>query len=303
MKINNLFFLYFALLFSCGACQETSKSEQNASQQPNPDEDYLVTIKTDNGEMKAILFDKTPQHKANFIKLAQKGFYNGTLFHRVIEDFMIQGGDPDSKEAGAGDPLGQGNIGYTIPPEFQPDLHHVQGAIAAARLGDQVNPEKASNGSQFYIVQGKKHTAQELEKLSIDINKLQQFFLQLIDKEGFNELKLELIRLQNEQDNQAIEELLFSQKDTIEQLFKVDLTARKWSAEAQKDYAEKGGVPFLDNEYTVFGKVLTGLETIDKIAKKNKDQRDRPYDDVQMEVSVEILKKSDITAKYGYQYP
>ncbi len=303
MKINTLFFLCFALLFGAGGCQDTPKSKQDSSPQPTSDEDYLITIKTDYGEMKAILFDKTPQHKANFIKLAQEGFYDGTLFHRIIEDFMIQGGDPDSKEAGAGEPLGQGDIGYTIPAEFQPDLYHVRGAIAAARLGDQVNPKKESNGSQFYIVQGKKHTTQELEQLSINIVKLQKLFFQLIDKEGFDELKLEFIRLQNQQDNQAIQELLLSQKDTIEQLFKVDLTARKWSPKIQQDYAEKGGVPFLDNEYTVFGQVLIGLEAIDKIVKENKDQRDRPYNDIEMEVSVQILKKSDITTKYGYQYP
>ncbi len=133
------------------------------------DQDFVVTIKTRHGDMKAILYDQTPKHKENFIKLAQDGFFDSTLFHRVIREFMIQGGDPNSKGAASGARLGNGGPGYTVPAEFKKDLYHVKGALSAARQPDNVNPNKASSGSQFYIVQGKVWSEQEI---SIDMNKL-----------------------------------------------------------------------------------------------------------------------------------
>ena len=123
--------------------------------------DYLVTLSTDAGSLRFILFDQAPQHKANFIKLAKDKFYDGLLFHRIIEAFMIQGGDPNSRQAASGVALGSGSPGYRVPAEFHPDLFHRKGAVAAARDN---NPEKASSGSQFYIVQGRKWTAEDLEK-------------------------------------------------------------------------------------------------------------------------------------------
>jgi cyclophilin family peptidyl-prolyl cis-trans isomerase len=114
--------------------------------------DQLVTINTPQGEIKLILFDDTPRHKENFLKLAKQGYYNGTTFHRIIDGFMIQGGDPNSKDDNPRND-GSGNPGYTIPAEITPNHRHVYGAVAAARLGDQINPEKASSGSQFYIVE------------------------------------------------------------------------------------------------------------------------------------------------------
>lgn len=119
-------------------------------------------ISTDYGVMKGILYNETPQHRDNFVKLAKQGFYNGTLFHRVIQGFMIQGGDPDSKNAKPGQPLGMGGPGYTVPAEFNKSFIHKKGALAAARTGDAMNPQKASSGSQFYIVQGKPVPAAQL---------------------------------------------------------------------------------------------------------------------------------------------
>ena len=121
--------------------------------------------------MKAILYNETPQHKENFIKLIKEGYFDGTLFHRVIDGFMIQGGDPDSKTAKPGQMLGQGGPGYTVPAELRQELIHKKGALAAARMGDQMNPQKASSGSQFYIAQGKKYTANELNILSSRMGK------------------------------------------------------------------------------------------------------------------------------------
>ncbi|GHB57143.1 peptidylprolyl isomerase [Persicitalea jodogahamensis] len=123
--------------------------------------DYLITLTTEAGAMQIILFDKTPLHKANFLKLAEENFYDGLLFHRVIENFMIQGGDPNSRNAAEGVALGNGSVGYRIPAEFRPDLFHQKGAIAAARDN---NPEKESSGCQFYIVQGRRLMGDDLEK-------------------------------------------------------------------------------------------------------------------------------------------
>lgn len=124
-----------------------------------------VLLSTEYGNIKIKLFNETPQHRDNFIKLVKEGFYNETLFHRVIKNFMIQGGDPDSKNAQKGEFLGEGDIGYTIPAEFNPQLIHKRGALAAARQGDNVNPQKRSSGCQFYIVQGRKFTTEEIEKI------------------------------------------------------------------------------------------------------------------------------------------
>ncbi|MBW6483224.1 MAG: peptidylprolyl isomerase [Vicingaceae bacterium] len=124
-----------------------------------------ILISTGYGEIKLKLYNETPQHRDNFIKLTKGGFYNETLFHRIIQGFMIQGGDPDSKNAVKGKVLGNGDVGYTIPAEFNTSLIHKKGALAAARMGDDVNPEKASSGCQFYIVQGKKYTKEDLDKV------------------------------------------------------------------------------------------------------------------------------------------
>lgn len=191
----------------------------------------LVEIETDYGTMLVELSNATPQHRDNFTKLADQGFYDGTLFHRVISDFMIQGGDPDSKNAAAAQPLGMGGPGYTVPAEFVDTLVHVKGALAAARMGDANNPKKASSGSQFYIVQGK-----------------------------------------------PVDNAMLS-----------SMEARKgihYTPEQKKQYAEIGGVPFLDREYTVFGHVVKGLDVIDKIAAVQKGGGDRPAKDVKMKIRV-----------------
>ena len=147
-------FLILATVFNINCLAQKNKKQTK------------VLISTRLGEIKLVLYNETPKHRDNFINLVEKEYYNGTLFHRVINTFMIQGGDPDSRNAKAGVMLGNGGPGYTIPAEFTPALIHKRGALAAARMGDNVNPEKASSGSQFYIVQGKKYKKEELEKLS-----------------------------------------------------------------------------------------------------------------------------------------
>jgi cyclophilin family peptidyl-prolyl cis-trans isomerase len=173
----------------------------------------LVQISTKFGNILIWLYDETPKHKANFLKLTKEGFYNGTTFHRIIQDFMIQGGDPNSKDSDPNND-GQGGPGYTIPAEFVTGLNHFYGAVAAARLGDAVNPAKASSGSQFYIVQNKQ------------------------------------------------------------------------------------GTPFLDKNYTVFGKVMSGMDVVDKIAVQAKDKRDRPLENITIQVKVVTMTQKELKEKF-----
>lgn len=191
----------------------------------------LVIIETTLGSMTAILYNETPQHRDNFIKLAEDGFFNDLLFHRVIDGFMIQGGDPKSKDAKANQPLGSGGPGYTVPAEFVDSLVHVKGALAAARAPDQVNPEKKSSGSQFYIVHGQKVTVDQLKMMEA--------------RKGFT-----------------------------------------YSEEAKKIYQEEGGYPPLDKDYTVFGRIIKGLDVIDKIAETQTGRGDRPVEDIKMKMTV-----------------
>ena len=171
--IRNLFLSLFVAIFAFGCSNKVA--DKNIATEPKEEETKekttMVIISTDLGEMKAVLYDETPLHKENFIKLAKEGYFDGCLFHRVIDGFMIQGGDPDSKTAKPGQMLGQGGPGYTIPAEFKQELIHKKGALAAARMADQVNPQKASSGSQFYIAQGKSYTENELNMLSSRMGK------------------------------------------------------------------------------------------------------------------------------------
>ena len=171
--IRNLFLSLFVAIFAFGCSNKVA--DKNIATEPREEETKekttMVIISTDLGEMKAVLYNETPLHKENFIKLAKEGYFDGCLFHRVKDGFMIQGGDPDSKTAKSGQMLGQGGPGYTIPAEFKQELIHKKGALAAARMADQVNPQKASSGSQFYIAQGKSYTENELNMLSSRMGK------------------------------------------------------------------------------------------------------------------------------------
>lgn len=249
--------------------------------------------------MVAILYDETPKHKENFIKLAKEHFYDGLLFHRVIEGFMIQGGDPQSKNAQPGQRLGNGGPGYTIDAEINPKFFHEKGALSAARLGDEMNPAKASSGSQFYIVQGKKYTEAELktdpQKFSAG---LQQFFQKPENKQYYDSLGT----FYRNGDMKGYESYIVSLKPVVEQQLGIKLD-KEISPEMLKAYTTVGGAPHLDGGYTVFGKVIHGLDVIDKIAAVPKGQADRPVEDVRMTVTVEEMSKKKIEKLYGYTYP
>lgn len=263
------------------------------------EKDYLVTIKTPYGDMKAILYDETPKHKANFIKLAKDGFYDSILFHRVMKDFMIQGGDPNSKIAAPGTPLGTGGPGYQVSSEFVKSLFHEKGALSAARQPDNVNREKSSSGSQFYIVQGK--VVDETE-LTVDMNKLGRACNQMMQQPKYDSLKQVFINIYQTEGPEAYGKKMIELKDLIAGVMKVKVT-KDVAPERVEKYTTIGGAPHLDDEYTVFGKVVTGLEVIDKIAEQPVDSRNRPKANITMVVELEELSKKKITKEYGYIYP
>ena len=226
-KIIFLAFFLFPALFMTAQGVEKQESGKDSG--------VRVEMQTSSGNIVILLYDDTPLHRDNFIKLAGEGVYDGTLFHRVIKDFMIQGGDPDSKNAKAGQMLGEGDLGYKIPAEFRENHINKRGALCAARQGDDVNPKKESSASQFYIVQGRKWSDGEM-------NMMEQRF------------------------------------------------GKKYSDEHRKIYAEEGGAPHLDGDYTVFGEVLEGMDVVDKIAAVKTDPMDRPLEDVRI-LSVKVIKK------------
>jgi peptidyl-prolyl cis-trans isomerase B (cyclophilin B) len=263
------------------------------------EKDFVVTIKTQYGDMVAILYDETPKHKQNFIKLAKEHYFDSLLFHRVIEGFMIQGGDPDSKKAAKGQMLGRGGPEYTIDAEFNPKYFHEKGALSAARKGNEQNPSKASSGSQFYIVQGSKVTEEDIKIDPAKFNQaMQQFFQNPANQATYDTIA----KLYQSGDSKGAQDFILKLKPRVEKQTGIK-TEREVSPEKLKAYTTVGGAPQLDGDYTVFGKVIKGLEVIDKIATLPKDQFDRPVDDVRMIVTVEEMSKKKITKLYGYQYP
>ncbi len=261
--------------------------------------DHVVTIKTKYGDMVAILYDETPKHKANFLKLAKEHYFDSLLFHRVIKDFMIQGGDPDSKNAAPGIPLGQGGPTYTIDAEFVPKYFHEKGALSAARLPDPQNPAKASSGSQFYIVQGTVFQEADLRLDPVKINTaMQQFFQNPENKPAYDSI----MNFYRNQDMKGYQTYVMSLKPRIEKETGI-ITDKEVDPARLKAYTTVGGSPHLDDQYTVFGKVIKGLEVIDKIAAQPVGGGDRPVEDIRMSVSVEEMSRKKIEKEFGYKYP
>jgi peptidyl-prolyl cis-trans isomerase B (cyclophilin B) len=256
--MRNIFLISILVIFAFAACNNQTAKEEKAEKptvkkevkskvtvsaksevatevkteaETKQPKNQKVLLSTNFGNMTILLYDGTPKHRDNFIKLVNESFYDGTIFHRVIRDFMIQGGDPNSKGASPDQKLGNGGPGYTIEAEITPEYIHKKGALSAARQGDQVNPEKKSSGSQFYVVQGKKATAEELNRFAAR-------------------------------------------------------TGAIYTTDQIKTYQQIGGTPFLDNDYTVFGEVIDGLEVIDKIAAVKTKPGDRPVEDIKMTIKL-----------------
>ena len=261
------------LIAFVGAGISCSNAKQSKEQE-------LVVISTDFGEIKLKLYDDTPEHKKNFLKLIDEGYYDGLLFHRVMENFMIQGGDPDSKDAAPGTRLGAGNPGYTIPAEILPQHFHKKGALAAARRGGSSNPEKRSSGSQFYIVQGEVFTPGKLDSMEMMLNsRAKNEFLQ----EKFAEAKPKLDEYRKNNDQDGFNIFVSELREAADSAW-VEQPKFSFTDEQREAYTTIGGYPSLDGEYTVFGEVVEGLDVLDKIAAVETDQYDRPKLDIKMEV-------------------
>lgn len=242
-----------------------------------------VDIKTTLGDIEVLLYNDTPLHRDNFLKLVKDGYYDGVLFHRVIKDFMVQTGDPDSKDAPAGKMLGTGDPGYTIEAEIDyPRHYHKYGALAAARTGDQVNPERRSSGSQFYIVTGRKSSEAAVKQgQSRYVDQLHQaYFSDLVKKN-----REEIARLQQTGDKEKLESL---RQDLIKQTME-NVKVPEFPEQMVTDYETVGGAPHLDGQYTVFGEVVSGMDVVEKIQNVETGAGDRPKEDVKI-ISVTVEK-------------
>ncbi|MEP4532345.1 MAG: peptidylprolyl isomerase [Cyclobacteriaceae bacterium] len=255
--------------------------------------DAVVTIHTEYGDMKAILYNETPLHKKNFLELAKSGRYDSTTWHRIIKNFMIQGGNVNAKEGTREAEEDR------IPAEIVDGFYHTKGALAAARQGDQVNPEKKSSATQFYIVHGKVWTKTEL---TVDQVKLNQGISKLLSDPKFEELTKQFQELSKARDFDAMNELALENKELVEQELGMDLN-KDFDADRLELYTSVGGAPHLDSEYTVFGRVVEGLDVIDKIAAVETGRMDKPVKDTYMTMEVELIPKKKITEMYGYEYP
>lgn len=263
---------------------ELAKSDNEMSVKTLEPGDAIVEINTTAGPIEILLYGDTPAHRDNFLKHVKDGYYDGVLFHRVIKDFMVQTGDPKSKDAAPGEMLGAGDPGYTIEAEIKyPKHYHKYGALAAARTGDQVNPERRSSGSQFYIVTGQKlgerNIRQIEERMGNDVRR--QAWMQLM-KENADTIK----SLQKAGNREALE----AYRQELIQKVESSVEIPALPEEMKKDYIEIGGTPHLDGQYTVFGEVLKGMDTVEKIQNAATDRNDRPEEDIKV-ISMEIKKE------------
>lgn len=238
----------------------------------------IVRLETTKGDIEIALYNETPGHRDNFVKNVEAGAYDGVIFHRVINDFMIQTGDPKSKEAVKGQMYGSSDFGSEIPAEFfYPKFFHKKGAVAAARIGDRQNPERKSSGSQFYIVTGKVFNNQALTQL--EQSKLHRrknnYFDELVSRN-----REQIMQLRRNRDTLALQEL---QQSLIQQT-EAAITGKEdlFTAEQRQVYTTIGGTPHLDGEYTVYGEVVKGLDVVDSIQAVKTDGNDRPLEDVKV---------------------
>lgn len=279
MKISITSIIIFVLC-AINVHGATTKNSQKV------DNRVKVEVKTSMGDFVVELYNETPQHRDNFVKLAREGYYDGVLFHRVINQFMVQAGDPSSKSADSTAVLGEGDPGYTLPAEFvYPKYFHKRGVLAAARTADQVNPERRSSGSQFYVVTGRVYTPDMLDgmkKRQADQRKQQifnDFAMQHIDS---------IRAMQSRNDMAGLEAL---QNELIAKTEAQYATAPfEFTPEQVEAYTTVGGTPHLDGQYTVFGEVVQGYETINKIQNVETGAHDRPRTDVKI-ISMRVLEQ------------
>lgn len=281
-----------ALLVSASACNADNNTSSKPTENPptvmeekTDTTSVSVELKTSLGDITILLYGDTPRHRDNFVKLVNDGYYNGVLFHRVIKDFMIQTGDPDSKGAPAGKHLGSGGPGYQIDAEIVYPRHfHKRGALAAARQADQVNPQKKSSGSQFYIVTGKVYPESQISAIEqqLAMSKMQSIFNKKADQH-MDEIRY-MQRMGDQAGLSALQNRLAAETEA-----EIQANMPKLTPEQRDAYTTVGGTPHLDNEYTVFGEVIDGMEVVAKIEKAATDRADRPTTDISI-ISARVIK-------------
>lgn len=275
MQTKFLTTILIFMLVACSGNQSTAVEKNNKEQK--------VLVETDYGNMVIVLFNETPKHRDNFVKLVKDGFYNDLLFHRVINEFMIQTGDPNSKNAKANEHLGGGGPGYTIDAEIVDGLYHQKGALAAARQGNNVNPERKSSGSQFYIVHGKIWN--------------DSMIVQFEDRQKYQHVRAKAMELYNNRLDEIKQLQAAGKIDSISAIEieimekaenEIDEKLYTFNQKRRQIYSTLGGAPHLDGEYTVFGQVIEGLDVIDSIAKVKTNKQNRPLDDIK--ISMKLIK-------------
>ena len=275
MTSNKILLICLAFI-ALTACNAGSKRQTNHHMEN--EKRTLVKLETTMGNITVALYNETTKHRDNFIKLVKEGVYDSTLFHRVIKQFMIQAGDPDSKNASDTAMLGSGDVGYTIPAEFNPKFFHKKGVLAAARQGDDVNPEKASSGCQFYIVTGRKFTEPQLLGMENKINEQREEAL--FDSLARQHMK-EIYKMRKAGNNAGLLEL----QDTLEAQARelADKEEKfRFTPEQIKAYSTIGGAPHLDGSYTVFGEVTEGMEVVNNIEIAKTNRADRPIENIRI---------------------
>lgn len=281
MKTNKILIICLALT-ALTACSAGSKKQSSNMEN---EKRTRVKLETTLGNITVALYNETPKHRDNFIKLVKEGVYDSTLFHRVIKQFMIQAGDPESKNASDTAMLGNGDVGYTIPAEFNPKFFHKKGVLAAARQGDDVNPEKASSGCQFYIVTGRVFTEPQLLGMENKINEQREEAI--FDSLAHRHMK-EIYKMRKAGDNAGLLELQDSlEAQAREQADKEEKF--RFTPEQVKAYSTVGGAPHLDGSYTVFGEVTEGMDVVEKIEIAKTNRADRPLTNIRiLKASIEL---------------
>nr|WP_129732514.1 peptidylprolyl isomerase [Parabacteroides goldsteinii] len=267
-------FTFLLILFTLASC---------ADKPLDPSKPVYVTVKTTMGDVTVMLYDDTPLHRDNFIKLCQSGEYEGMLFHRIIKDFVVQGGDPTSKAHEPGVLYGDGDGGYTVPAEILPNHFNKRGALIDAKEGDDVNPERASAGTQFCFVQGKVLSDAELDQKEARINEIRRNWLyyKFMDQLKKEDPSLAVESMETELTNRA----LIMVEDTLAELGPYVIPA-----EQREVYKTVGGVPHLDSSVTIFGEVVDGFDIIEKMSLVKTDKNDRPVHDVMIK-STKVFQK------------
>ncbi|MDL2231230.1 peptidylprolyl isomerase [Porphyromonadaceae bacterium OttesenSCG-928-L07] len=258
---TTIFLLFFSGLILLSSCENA--------------EDKILTINTNMGFIKVKLYNETPMHRDNFVRLAKEGYYDGILFHRVINGFVIQAGDPESKHARPGMILGNNDIDHVVKSEIRSDLFHRRGVLAAARQEDHVNPDRNSSGGHFYIVQGKQYSPGELDSMVNVINERRRLgiFRQISGK-----YEADIQRFTAQNNLEELEKLTKQISAESRSLF--DQVQLVLTQEQKEIYTTQGGIPGLDGLYTVFGEVIEGMDVVDRIALLKTDEYNRPEEDV-----------------------